>query len=163
MEMTRDEKLAFLKALEKMVKKELSIIEAEAKDEVMAGFIRDGRDRYPIIIHDQKVGHIALKYSTAKVSIKPGWEREAMTYLEDCGLIQYKPATGWEKRFTRVGTNIMDKQTGEIVDFLEWLPKVASTAEIRDCNPEDVLPALEAEGFAFNSMLSGFVTGLLEG
>lgn len=159
MELTRDEKLAFLKALEKMVKKELETLEAEAKDEVMAGFIKDGRDRRPLIINNRKVGDISLRYSAAKVAIRPGWEREAMSYLEDCGLIQYKPVTGWEKRFMRVGTDIIDKKTGEVVDFLEWLPRVASTATINECKPEDVIPAFESKGYMFNAMFAGLLEG----
>lgn len=163
MEMTKNEKLAFLKALEKMVKKELSVIEAEAKDEVMAGYIRDGRDRYSIIIGDAKVGEIGLSYSKAKPAIKPGCELAALVYLGEHGLTELKPVKDWEKRFERIGFNIVDKETGEVVDWAEWLPKTANTAAIRDCKPEDVIPALEREGFMFNAMLSGLIAGLLEG
>lgn len=157
MEITRDEELAFLKALQKQVKARLDTLEAEAKDEVMRGFIDDGRDRRPIIIEGVKVGEISLSYSKPKAAIRPGFERDALTYLDSCGLVEYKPATGWEKRFARVGSQVVDQDTGEVVEWAEWIPAVASTAAIRGCKPQDVLNALGAK------LQSLPIAGLLEG
>lgn len=157
MQVTRDEELAFLKALQKQVKARLEALEAEAKDEVMRHFIEDGTDRRSIIIEGVKVGEIGLSYSKPKAAIKPGYERDALTYLDSCGLVEYKPATGWEKRFTQVGGRVVDQYTGEVCEWAEWVPATASTAAIRGCKPQDVLRALRAK-------LDGVpIAGLLEG
>ena len=157
MQVTRDEELAFLRALQKQVKARLEALEAEAKDEVMRHYIEDGTDRRPIIIEGVKVGEIGLSYSKPRAAIKPGYEREALTYLDSCGLVEYKPATGWEKRFSRVGMHVVDQDTGEVCEWAEWVPATASTAAIRGCKPQDVISALGAKLQAMP------VAGLLEG
>lgn len=157
MELTRDEELALLKALAKKVKERLDVLEFQAKDEVMAGYIENGTDRRSIIIEGVKVGEIGLSYSKAKPAIKPGFERWALTYLDSCGLVEYKPATGWEKRFARVGAQVVDQETGEVMEWAEWLPQTASTAAIRGCKPDDVVQAFgpKLDGFAFAGLLEG--------
>lgn len=157
MELTRDEELALLKALAKKVKERLDVIEYQAKDEVMAGYIENGTDRRSIIIEGVKVGEIGLSYSKAKPVIKPGRELEALVYLGECGLTELKPVKDWEKRFARAGAQVVDQETGEVVDWAEWLPQTASTAAIRGCKPDDVVQA-------FGPKLNGATfAGLLEG
>lgn len=157
MEVTRDEELAFLKALQKQVKARLDVLEAEAKDEVLAGYIEDGTDRRSIIINGAKVGEIGLSYNKAKPAIIPGRELEALVYLGDRGMTHLEPNKDWEKRFTRAGSKVVDIDTGEVVEWAEWLPQTAKTAAIRGCKPQDVLDALGAK-------LQGMpVAGLLEG
>ena len=158
MELTRDEKLVFLKALQKKVENELKFLEGEAKDEVLRRFVEDGdSDRRPIFINGVRVCEIALAYSKPKVGIRPGHEWLAIEYLEGCGLVQKVPVKDWEDRFTMVNGKVVDQDTGEVCEWAEWTPAVATTAKINKFKPEEALQAL-------GDKLSGVnLAGLLEG
>lgn len=157
MGLTRDEELALLKGLQKKVKARLDVLEADAKDEVLQGYIENGTDRRSLIINGEKVGEIGLSYSKPKAAIKPGYEWVALEYLEGVNLVSKVPSKGWEDRFTLVDGSVVDMFTGEVCDWAEWLPATADKAAIRGCKPDDVIHALRGklDGVTFAGLLEG--------
>ena len=156
--LTDDEALAFMEAVNKAMKPNLDDAKGAARQALLEQFERDGKtDRQGIFIDGEKVGDTSLRYTGGKITIKPGYEAEALEHLYELGLTQMVPAKGWEERFTRIGSEIADVETGEIVTWAEFTPKTAGTAVIKGFKPETVFAALMA------MLGSGGVTSLLLG
>ena len=154
--LTKDEQLATLEALSKRIKPILDDLKSDVRNELLEACKESGVDRKAILVDGQKVGEVGISYSTAKAAIYPGREKEAIEYLTELGLTEVVPIKGWEKSFTRVGNEVANKDTGEILDFLYWEPSVAKSASVRGCQPKAVLDA-------FNGKIDGnTIIGLLE-
>lgn len=155
--LTKDEQLATLEALSKRIKPILDDLKSDVRNELLEACKENGVDRKAILVDGQKVGEVGISYSTAKAAIYPGREKEAIEYLTELGLTEVVPIKGWEKSFTRVGNEVANKDTGEILDFLYWEPSVAKSASVRGCKPDDVIQAMQGK-------LNGeTIMGLLEG
>lgn len=141
-EITSDEKLALLIALDKTLKPQLDDAKQNAKYDLMGMFEENGADRKAIMCDGQKVGEVGLSYSTAKPIVKPGCEQDFIEYLDQLGLVERVPVKGWEKHFTGAGETVLDAESGEIVDCMQWEPSRVRTAAVRGCKPDDVLKAL---------------------
>lgn len=141
MEITSDEKLAFLCALDKRVKPALEEANGEARQRVMDAYAEDGTDRKAILVGGEKVGEVGISYSKAGPYIYAERMAEAMGFLRQVGLVQETPAKGWEQRFELIGGRVVYKPTGEVVEWAGWQPKAAKAAAVRGCKPEDVLRA----------------------
>lgn len=145
MELTKDEQLALLVALNARIKPLLDDAKSDARQTLMEAFDNLGVDRKAIIANDEKVGEVGISYTTAKPSIRPGHEKDVLDILEAKGLTERVPVKGWEKHFTHAGDVVLDTETGEIVEGLEWSKKMPKNAVVRGCKPEDVLTAMQGK------------------
>ena len=144
-ELTRDEELAILEALNKRIKSRLDELKSETKYELIEAYAQDGTDRRSIRANGANVGKVSMKFSKAKPVIRAGMNAEALDALECLGLVDYVPSKGWEKHFTHVGDNVYCDLTGELVDWAEWQQELPISAMITGCKPEDVLEALQTK------------------
>lgn len=141
MEITKDERLAFLAALDKRVNPALDDAKAEARAEIMDRYAEDGTDRKAILVGGEKVGEVGISYSKAAPYIYAEQMTAALDFLRQVGLVQEAPAKGWEQSFDLIGGKVVYKPTGEVVEWAGWNPKSAKTAAVRGCKPEDVMRA----------------------
>lgn len=160
--LTADERLALLNAMAKAVKPRLDGAKAEAQDGLMDRFAEDGTDRRAIMVGGEKVGEVGMSFSRAAPAVKPGHEREALEAAVEMGLVDWSKVPSilvrdWQKRFSRVGDAVVEAQSAELIDWLEWQPSRAKGASVRGCEPEKVLPALTAK------LGPGGIAALLEG
>lgn len=148
--LTADERLALLNAMSKAVKPRLDEAKAEAQDGLMDRFAEDGTDRRAIMVGGEKVGEVGMSFSRAAPAVKPGHEREALEAAVEMGLVDWSKVSSilvrdWQKRFSRVGDAVVEAQSAELIDWLEWQPSRANGASVRGCAPDVVLPALTAK------------------
>lgn len=122
-QLTKDEELALMRVLKKRIDQRIKDIEGDAKDRLLASYEEDGYDRRPVKVNGEPIGSIAISYSAAKPVIDPFAQTKALDYLEGCGLTERAPKKGWEERFAQCGSDVIDCETGEVVDFLLWEPK----------------------------------------
>ena len=160
--LTADERLALLNAMAKAVKPRLDEAKAEAQDGLMDRFAEDGTDRRAIMVGGEKVGEVGMSFTKAAPAVKPGHEREALEAAIEMGLVDWSKVPtilvrDWQKRFSRVGDAVVEAQSAELIDWLEWQPSRAKGASVRGCEPEKVLPALTAK------LGPGGIAALLEG
>lgn len=141
MEITKDEQLAFLTALDKRLKPALDDAKAEARQEIMDRYAEDGTDRKAILVGGEKVGEVGISYSKAAPYIYRERMADALDFLRQVGLVTETPAKGWETKFDLIGGQVVYKPTGEVVEWAGWNPKAAKTAAVRGCKPEDVMRA----------------------
>lgn len=161
-EITPDERLALLNAMSKAVKPQLDEAKREAQEGLMDRFAEDGTDRRAIMVGGAKVGEIGMSFTKAAPAIRPGHEREALEAAIEMGLVDWTKVAAvlvrdWQKRFSRVGDAVVEAQSAELIDWLEWEPSRAKGASVRGCAPEDVLPALTSK------LGPGGIAALLEG
>ena len=159
---TPDERLALLNAMAKAVKPRLDGAKAEAQRGLMDRFAEDGTDRRAILVGGEKVGEVGVSFTKAAPAIRPGHEREALEAAIEMGLVDWTKVSSvlvrdWQKRFSRVGDAVVEAQSAELIDWLEWQPSRAKGASVRGRAPEDVLPALTAK------LGPGGIAALLEG
>lgn len=147
MELTQDEKLAYLTALEKSLKKALEDIKLDYKTGIEAVYEQFGMDRKAILVNGQKVGEVRMNYNAAGPEINPENELEAVEFLMECGLCKTVPVAGWKKRFELVtgkdGTEyIQYKPTGEDVsELFYWAGKTPKVPSFTGCEPQEVQQA----------------------
>ena len=141
MEITKDERLAFLAALDKRVKPALDDAKAEARAEIMDRYAEDGTDRKAILVGGEKVGEVGISYSKAAPYIYRERMADALDFLRQVGLVTETPAKGWEQSFDLIVGKVVYMPTGEVVEWAGWNPKAAKTAAVRGCKPEDVMRA----------------------
>lgn len=157
MDVTKDERLAFLVALDKRVKPALDDAKSEARESLMGAFAEDGTDRRAILVGGEKVGEVGVSYSKAAPYIYRERMADALDFLRQVGLVDEAPAKGWETKFDLIGGQIVYKPTGEVVDWAGWQPRAAKGASVRGCKPEDVMRAFGPR------LLSVDATALLDG
>lgn len=156
-QVTKDEQLALLMAIDRRVAPALKDAKDDARRELMERFSEDGTDRKAIVVGGEKVGEVGMSYSKAAPFVYADRMPEALDFLRSVGLVQESPAKGWEQHFDVVAGQVVYKPTGEVVEWAGWQPKAAKSAAVRGCRPEDVLRA-------FGARISGVdVAGLLEG
>lgn len=143
--LTKDENLALLCALDKVIKPKLDDAKQDAKYQLMESFEAAGADRKAILVDGTKVGDVGMSYSTAKPVPKIGYESDFLDYLESLGLTERTPVKGWEKQFSRAGNSVIHTNSGEIADCMEWEPSRVKSAAVRGCKPDDVLNALQGK------------------
>lgn len=141
MNITKDERLAFLAALDKRVKPALDEAKSDARAEIMGAYAENGTDRKAILVGGEKVGEVGISYSKAAPYIYAEQMTAALDFLRQFGLVQEAPAKGWEQSFDLIGGKVVYKPTGEVVEWAGWNPKAAKTAAVRGCKPEDVMRA----------------------
>ena len=154
---TNDEKLALLKAITAQAKPQLDELTAQARNDLMGRFSKDGTDRRAILANGVKVGEVGISYTTPKPFIYEDMMQQACDFLADYGLVERTPAKGWEKHFALVGGKVVFKETGEEVDWAGWQPKEPKTAAVRGCRPQDVLDAMAPvlQGQSITALLEG--------
>lgn len=141
MNITKDERLAFLAALDKRVKPALDEAKSDARAEIMGAYAENGTDRKAILVGGEKVGEVGISYSKAAPYIYAERMADALEFLRQVGLVTETPAKGWETKFDLIGGQVVYKPTGEVVEWAGWNPKAAKTAAVRGCKPEDVMRA----------------------
>ena len=145
MELTADEQLALLVAYKKKLEPIVKDHEGIARQALLELCGETGCDRRPIVIDGEKVGEVGVSFTKAQAIIDPSREGEALDFLEQFGLVEKVPAKGWHDAFARVGNDVVHKESGEICPFLMWQERVAKSASIRGCKPEDVLQAFHGK------------------
>ena len=133
MQITKDEQLALLCAIDKRVAPALKDAKDEARAEIMDRYAEDGTDRKAILVGGEKVGEVGISYAEQMPA--------ALDFLRHVGLVQETPAKGWEQQFDLIGGKVVYKPTGEVVEWAGWNPKAAKTAAVRGCKPDDVARA----------------------
>lgn len=141
MNITKDEQLALLTAIDKRVSPALKDAKDEARADLMEAFAENGTDRKAILVGGEKVGEVGISYSKAAPFIFADRMDEAIAFLRQEGLVEESPAKGWEQSFDLIGGEVVYKPTGEVVEWAGWNPKAAKTAAVRGCKPEDVIRA----------------------
>ena len=81
MELTNDEQLALLVAMDKRLKPALDDAKSEARARLMDGFGKTGDDRHAIRVGTEKVGEVGISYSKAEPVITADKREEAMDFL----------------------------------------------------------------------------------
>lgn len=152
--LTQDEQLAFIEALSKQIKKPLSDIKGDTKLDLQDAYRENGVDRRAIQINGEKVGEVSLSYNNPKPVIND--MEKALPFLEELGLVEIHPITGWEKHFSQVGEHAVHSESGAIGEGMYWQGKTPKSASVRGCEPETVFPAIQKK-------LGGSLGGLLEG
>ena len=149
MNLTNDEQLALLVAIDKKLNNRkdglLTEAKATAKAELMDANESIGADRKAIMVNGEKVGEVGLSYATAKPVILADRMADALAYLADIDLVETTPAKGWESHFKVVDENVICLDTGEFVDWVIWEPSRVKCATVRGCEPQKVLDALSAK------------------
>ena len=149
MNLTNDERLALLVAIDKKLnsKKDGLLTEAKAtaRAELMDANDSIGADRKAIMANGEKVGEVGLSYASAKPVILADRMADAIAYLADIDLVETIPAKGWESHFKAVGENVICLDTGEFVDWAIWELSRVKCAAVRGCEPQKVLDALSAK------------------
>lgn len=147
MELTQDEKLAYLIALKKSLDEALEDIKLDYKTGIETAYEQFGMDRKAILVGGQKVGEVRMNYNAAGPEIKPEKQLEATEYLMQLGLCKTVPVTGWKKRFyNKVDQDgiehVIDLETGEDVsELFYWTGKTPKYPVIDGCKPEEVSQA----------------------
>ena len=157
MEMTNDEQLALLAAMDKRIKPALDDAKSAARNALLESFAETGNDRHAILVGSTKVGEVGISYSKAQPVIKSERTEDALAFLADLDLVDITPKKGWEQHFSAAGNDVICTDTGEVVDFMMWQPSVAKSAAVRGCKPEDVLNAFQGQ------LPTDQIIGLLEG
>lgn len=146
MELTNDERLAFLEALNKKLNDKNGGLLTDAKAEERARLLElhdeYGVDRKALMCGGVKVGETVVTFSKPKPYIFEERRAEALQYLLDLDLAEITPKRGWEESFANVDGEIFCMDTGEVVDWAGWEEGHAKTAMIRGCKPQEVLKAL---------------------
>lgn len=141
---TKDMRLAGLKAIEDAIRPELEAANGEARAELLELQEKSGVDRRAIRVNGEKVGEVGISYAKPRPAIAPGHEEEALDLLESMGLTERKPIKGWEQAFAHVDGHMVATETGETTGAIEWQGGYAKAASVRGCKPEVVIPAMRA-------------------
>lgn len=150
-----DEALAFLIAVDKAIADKLADGKAEARQAILERYGDDGTDRRAIKVNGEKVGTVSVSYSKPKISIKPGYEAEALDALASMGLTETVPVRGWESRLEIDGERVYVPATGELADWAMVTPAQAKNATVRGCEPSKVFPAMQAKLSQASALLLG--------
>ena len=155
--LTSDERLALLKAVTAQAKPKLDELTAQARNDLMGRYAKDGTDRRAILANGQKVGEVGISYSNPKPFIYADREEEALDFLEERGLVERSPAKGWEKHFAFVAGKVVCTDTGEEVEWAGWQAKEPKSADVRGCKPQEVLEAIapKLQGQSIFALLEG--------
>lgn len=138
MELTKDERLALLCAMDKKITPALKDAKAEARQAILEDCARTGNDRHAIRVGGEKVGEVGVSYNKPAPFIYVERMAEALEYLRELGLTEEMPKKGWESHFAKAGDRVICTDTGEFCDFLGWQGKTPKTASVRGCDPDDV-------------------------
>lgn len=140
--LTEDERLAVLVAMEKVIKPLVADAKGDARIRMMAAYDQCGADGIAIEVGGRKVGKVGITYTTERATITPGREADALSYLESIGLAEMTPRKDWERRFMGTDGGVIDRETGEVMDWASMSKKVPRGAAVYGCKPDDVIPAV---------------------
>lgn len=144
-ELTFDEELAMLEAIQKKVKTRLDELKGAAKDELMDAYEKNGIDRRSIKANGSPIGKVSIRFTKAKPTINPARKAQALEALTAMGLTEVVPVKGWEKRFTYCGDIVLDAESGELAEWALWETEKPYCAMVTGCKPEDVLDAMSTK------------------
>lgn len=144
-ELTFDEELAMLEAVQKKVKTRLDELKGAAKDELMEAYEENGIDRRRIKANGSPIGAVFITFTKAKPTINPARKAQALEALTAMGLTEVVPVKGWEKRFTHCGDIVLDAESGELAEWALWETEKPYCTKVTGCKPEDVLEAMSTK------------------
>ena len=144
-ELTFDEELAMLEAIQKKVKTRLDELKGAAKDELMEAYEESGIDRRSIKANGSPIGKVSIRFTKAKPTINPARKAQALEALAAMGLTEVVPVKGWEKRFTHCGDIVLDAESGELAEWALWEIEKPYCAMVTGCKPEDVIDAMSTK------------------
>lgn len=144
-ELTFDEELAMLEAIQKKVKTRLDELKGAAKDELMEAYEENGIDRRSIKANGSPIGKVSITFTKAKPVINPARKAQALEALTAMGLTEVVPVKDWEKRFTHCGDIVLDAESGELAEWALWEIEKPYCTKVTGCKPEDVLDAMSTK------------------
>ncbi len=172
MQLSVNERLAMLTALQKAVKVELDATRAEADASMLESYENDGVVKKALKVGGVKVGDyivvltsgdwavtdadaledFALTYGFAKteLSIKPECMAAAVKLIEATDPFMLAETVtldkDWKGYVANTGGAATFLDSGEIVPGIEPLPPRVKCTQVRGCKPEDVVPLLRQLG-----------------
>lgn len=144
-DLTFDEELSMLVALQKKVEKRLDELKGAAKDELMDAYEENGIDSRRIKANGSPIGAVSITFTKAKPVINPARKAQALEALTAMGLTEVVPVKDWEKRFTHCGDIVLDAESGELAEWALWEIEKPYCTKVTGCKPEDVLDAMSAK------------------
>lgn len=144
-ELTFDEELAMLEAIQKKVKTRLDELKGVAKDALMDAYEENGIDRRRIKANGSPIGTVFITFTKAKPVINPARKAQALKALTAMGLTEVVPVKDWEKRFTHCGDIVLDAESGELAEWALWEIEKPYCTKVTGCKPEDVLDAMSTK------------------
>lgn len=142
MELSKYEELALLKAYKTKVDERYKEVEAELKDELIADYAEKGVDRLAVKCCDVKVGSMSVAVTKPEPVIKADMMDAAIDWLVANDLAEVVPKKGWQDHVVIAGESVMDKETGELLDWAIVNPSRVKSVMVRGCKPQDVLDAM---------------------
>lgn len=172
MQLSINEQLAMLTALQKAVKEKLDEVRAEADASMLESYEDDGVVKKALKVGGMKVGDyivvltaddwavtdeealedFALTYgfATSKLAIKPECMDAAVKLIESTDPFMLNETVtlskDWKKLLTNTGGTATYLDSGEIVPGVAPLPPRVKCTQVRGCKPEDVVPQLQQLG-----------------
>lgn len=137
--LTNDEYLALVVAVDKTVAAKAKAAKNEACARLVAQAMDGECDRKPVMVGGVKVGEVGASYSKPAPVITD--MPKALEALRAKGLTVEVPAKGWEDYYTAVAGLVADKDTAELVEWAEWEPKRVKGAAVRIPDAQAVLDA----------------------
>lgn len=133
-------------ALQKQVKAKLDELRLDADAELLKMHEESGVDSLRLTINGESVGKMGVRIGKARIDINPSKEGEALNWLAERGLAEFKPVKDWNRQLAFENGHAVDLGTGEASPaglFVEH-PGCASVA-VYGCKPEDVKKACRGE------------------
>lgn len=172
MQLSINEELAVLTALQKAVKARLDDVRAQADASMLDSYEEDGVVKKALKLGGVKIGDylvvltaddwavtnaaaledFALTYGFAKqeLSIKPECMASAVKLIESTDPFMLQETVtlnrDWKNYITNTGGTPTFLDSGEIVPGIEALPPRVKCTQVRGCKPEDVVPRIAALG-----------------
>ncbi len=141
-ELTQDEYLALVVAVDKTIAAKAKQAKNEACAELVAQAMDGQSDRRPVLVGGEKVGEIGASYSKPAPVITD--MPKALEALRAKGLTQEVPVKGWEDYYTAAAGIVVDKDDGELIEWASWEPKRVKGAAVRIPDTQAVLDAFGA-------------------
>ncbi len=180
MQLSVNEQLAVLTALQKAVKERLDVVRSEADASMLESYEDDGVVKKALKIGGVKVGDylvvltsddwavtdaealedFALTYgfATSKLFIKPECMDAAVKLIEAADPFMLCETVSlnkdWKSYVANTGGTPTFLDSGEIVPGIEPLPPRVKCTQVRGCKPEDVVPQMRQLG-AIDQLLLG--------
>lgn len=172
MQLSVNEQLAILTALQKAVKERLDAVRAEADATMLESYEDDGVVKKALKVGGVKVGDyivvlttddwavtdaealqdfaLAYGFAATKLEIKPECMDAAVKLIEATDPFMLRETVtlnkDWKNFITNTGGTPTFLDSGELVPGIEALPPRVKCTQVRGCKPEDVVPQIRQIG-----------------
>lgn len=179
--MSSTQDLAVITALDKVVKARAKEVRAEADGGLMAVYKDMGVEKVELRVAEAPVGTLQVTYASEgyevtdmgafaefglangmaeeKRSIRPEYMAAAISLLEEqmpeAIEVTVEPVKDLDRMLDRAGDAVVAYGTSEVVPGVSWHPKRAKGTMVRGCEPEKVIPLLQALPGGVDQLLLG--------